>query len=133
MRHNPCGSSIDTSASPLGLLMTLWCLSGFVMMYSGYPALSDAARLKALEPIRLPAKLAVPTVADRDRFTGFRVEMRDGRPVLQLRGDRGPPRLIDLATGSPLPPLGAQGALAVAARYATGNGITGAAPGRSWC
>ena len=29
----------------VGLVMTVWCLSGFVMMYSGYPCLTEAERL----------------------------------------------------------------------------------------
>ncbi len=31
----------------VGLLMVLWCLSGFVMMYQSYPRLDPADRIQA--------------------------------------------------------------------------------------
>src|SRR5690606_3169414 len=38
-------------AVAVGLLMTLWCLSGFVMMYQDYPALDTEERLSGLEAL----------------------------------------------------------------------------------
>lgn len=35
--------------------MTIWCLSGFVMMYVDYPRLSPAEQLRGLAPLQMPA------------------------------------------------------------------------------
>jgi len=35
----------------VGVLMVMWCLSGVVMMYHGYPVLREGDRLAHLEPI----------------------------------------------------------------------------------
>ena len=35
----------------VGALMVMWCLSGVVMMYVGYPVLEQQRRLDALTPI----------------------------------------------------------------------------------
>src|SRR5688572_8833788 len=39
----------------LALLMTLWTLSGFVMMYVSYPETSAAERMAGLDPLDLSA------------------------------------------------------------------------------
>ena len=44
----------------LGVLMTVWCLSGFVMMYQPYPATSAAERQAGLEhEVRMLAEIVV--------------------------------------------------------------------------
>ncbi len=40
-------------AVAVGLLMALWCLSGFVMIYQPYPEFTAGERLAALAPLRL--------------------------------------------------------------------------------
>src|SRR6187431_378732 len=40
-------------AVAVGLLMALWCLSGFVMLYQDYPQLTRAEQLQGLEPLDL--------------------------------------------------------------------------------
>ena len=111
----------------LGLLMTLWCLSGFVMMYRGYPHLAEAARLRGLEPLRWAACCDARRLGldDGARLSRFSVEMLAGRPVLRLAAS-GPPRTLDLATGAELHGLAAPTVQAAAVAYARGNGIAGA-------
>ena len=40
----------------VGLLMTIWCLSGFVMMYVDYPRLMPNEQIAGLAPLQLPAQ-----------------------------------------------------------------------------
>lgn len=37
----------------VGILMVLWCQSGFVMMYQSFPELSTEPRLNGLAPLNL--------------------------------------------------------------------------------
>lgn len=89
----------------VGLLMTVWCLSGFVMMYQGYPALTEAERLAGLQPLDLSDCCVVPTLEPQDAATlsGFRIEMLDGKPILRAAMGRGSAgRAYDLTTGQPI-------------------------------
>ena len=108
----------------VGLVVTLWCLSGFVMMYRGYPAVTAAQRLQALQALALPASPAGVPDLGQARFTGFRVDMMAGRPVLRLAGREGP-KIFDLAAGVPLERIGPAGAQAEAQAYATAQGVRG--------
>lgn len=100
-----------------GLLMSLWCLSGFVMMYQGFPALTSEARLNGLQPLVLPDVLK----GDLAPAGGFRIEMLLGRPVLRAGGDAP----IDLLGGDPVSPLSAEQIADVARQFAAGNGLIG--------
>ncbi|HEY4030528.1 MAG TPA: PepSY domain-containing protein [Caulobacteraceae bacterium] len=111
----------------VGLLMVLWCLSGFVMMYQSYPRLDPGDRLKGLEPLRLTAaQAAAVAVPDDATLYGLRVEMTAGRPVLEVQ--RGPRRrdVIDLASGEPFEAASAGEALRTAMTFAVANGVAGA-------
>ncbi len=110
----------------VGLMMALWCLSGFVMMYQDYPSLAGADRLKGLEPLRLaPAAARPPLELDDDsQLSGFRVEMMADRPTLQVTQGRRR-RAFDLNTGQSIDEVDAPTALRIAAVYARGNGIMG--------
>jgi len=100
----------------IGLLMTIWCLSGFVMMYVDYPRLTSAAQMKGLEPLHLPARdiFARIDLADDIPLAAASVEMVAGRPVLRLKpgADTRPaeqmritPAAFDLTTAKPLKPM----------------------------
>jgi len=110
----------------VGLLMTLWCLSGFVMMYQGYPHLAETARLRGLEPLRWAGCCASGRLrlGDGERLSGFAIEMLAGRPVLRLAASGGP-RTVDLASGAELHGLTTPTVQAAASAYAKGNGIVG--------
>jgi hypothetical protein len=83
----------------LGLLMVMWCLSGVVMMYVGYPALAEAARIKQLAPIDWNGccRLSGALRTDPGPAAALQIEMLAGRPVLYLEEQSQP---IDLLTGS---------------------------------
>jgi uncharacterized iron-regulated membrane protein len=106
----------------VGWLMTLWCLSGFVMMYQEYPELTDAERLRGLAPLSLSDcchdPLAIPATRD---LAGARVNMVPGVPVLRLPGAPAP---IDLRSGQPLQVRTATQVQDIAAGYGRSIGIT---------
>ncbi len=110
----------------LGVLMTLWCLSGFVMMYQSYPALEPKERLAALQPLSLAGCCNVPVagLADDMEVSDFRIEMLGGRPVLNLSSAEGRfPQLIDLTTGQPKTAISRFEATTTAARFGKSRGI----------
>ena len=110
----------------VGALMTLWCLSGFVMMYQAYPELTEAERLAGLAPLDLSG-CCEPGPFDLDPASpspAFRVEMLNGEPVLRLGGPR-PLGAVGLVTGEPLRELEGAEVLRVAAEYGRGHGIAG--------
>jgi uncharacterized iron-regulated membrane protein len=114
----------------VGILMVLWCLSGFVMMYQSFPELSNEQRLNGLEPLNFArccnlGELALP---DDAPAPGFRVEMLLGDPVLRMAGGNrlgGATPVTNLRTGQPLEELSERDVLQVAQVYGTGNGIEG--------
>jgi hypothetical protein len=123
-------------AVAIGLLMTLWCLSGFVMMYQSFPSLSEEQRLAGLEPLNFTLCCNTSRLdADNDaRAPGFRIEMLLGDPVLRLNGGfRDASRegssfsALNLRTGLPLAELSPADVIKVARQYGQANGIEGEA------
>jgi uncharacterized iron-regulated membrane protein len=108
----------------IGLVMTLWCLSGFVMLYHGYPALAPGQRLAGLETLDL-TRHADPQRLDlgEARIDGFSIEMLAGRLVLRVRG--GGAQTIDLTDGRALMQVPPPTALTVARDFANGVGLKG--------
>lgn len=106
-------------AVAVGLLMTLWCVSGFVMMYQGFPEISRAEQLAGLEPLNVSQCCRLnainPAVEGRD----FRVEMLLGRPVLRL-GER----TLDLTSGRDMPALDEAAIVDIARTWAKGNQVS---------
>lgn len=96
----------------IGLLMTIWCLSGFVMMYVDYPRLSRAEQLQGLEPLQLPvpAPFAKNMLPPDAVLTSARIEMLAGRPIMRITSPFGfepsvlqmpmLPPIVDLRSGS---------------------------------
>ncbi|MFC4257051.1 peptidase [Altererythrobacter xixiisoli] len=124
----------------VGVLMTVWCLSGFVMMYQEMPGVTEEEALASLAPVDLSAPLALDALpfADTDEIGGFRIDMLEGRPVLRLGGGRGgrgggrrggggPAGNFDLISGTELAELTPQQLADVARRFAAAKGITPAA------
>lgn len=112
----------------VGLLMTLWCLSGFVMMYQGYPQLTEAERIKGLAPLQLAncCNVAELPFADDVQAPDVRIEMLLGAPVLRIAAPRSPARTFDLRTGLATPELDAAQALEVAREYGLRHALGGA-------
>ncbi|MEJ0098331.1 MAG: PepSY domain-containing protein [Pseudomonadota bacterium] len=104
----------------VGLLMALWCLSGFVMIYQPYPEFTAAERLAALAPLQLQGCCKTDFLPGDEAPAGsFRIEMFNGRPVLR-RPNVVP---IDLASGTPLRRLPQEEVLRVASDYGTQLGL----------
>src|SRR5688572_25302740 len=86
----------------VGLVMVVWCLSGFVMMYQSFPELTQEERLAGLEPLALGAccRLDGVRLADDAEVSDARVEMLAGQPVLRLAADGEPAVAYDLRSGA---------------------------------
>jgi hypothetical protein len=112
----------------LGVLMTVWCLSGFVMMYQPYPATSAGERQAGLEQLDLSACCASLPITDDTPLGIARIEMLGGQPVLRMTGADGP-ETFQLATGDQLAPLPGSGIRSIAAMWAAGQGIAGQVAG----
>lgn len=123
----------------IGALMTVWCLSGFVMMYSPYPRLAPDEQLQGLAPVQR----AVPWRWDGIALPGdmplssARIEMSGAKAVLRVTPALDPGRLIarmratpegfDLTTGRPSAPTSQAQAMVVANAFGQHTGIDGAA------
>jgi len=112
----------------LGLVMLMWCLTGFVMMYVPYPATSLDGRdfrREGLAAIVVPAAPAMPAegaIPDEAAIASARLEMLADRLVLNLSWDDGG-GLFDLSTGARLDGLNEAGALGVARTYAARHAL----------
>jgi len=73
----------------LGVIMTLWCISGFVMMYQGYPETTLAERRAGLAPLDLTQCCANIPLPDNASADGLRIEMLNGAPVIRMPGPDG--------------------------------------------
>jgi hypothetical protein len=108
------------TAVAVGVLVALWCLSGFVMMYQSYPAFTRAERLRGLEPVTWDGCCATAFLNDDDVPPGnFHVEMLRGVPVLRRPGSVP----VDLRTGDAVTELSTRQLLDVAATHARGQGL----------
>jgi hypothetical protein len=103
------------TAVAVGLLVAMWCLSGFVMMYQGFPWFSPGERLQTIGPLDLRDCCNVDFLPDDSKpLQGFRIEMLLGEPVLRQDGVT-PMRL---RTGTPQKPLTQSQLLSVASGFA---------------
>ena len=110
----------------IGLVMTLWCLSGFVMMYRGYPAVTPEQRLRGLQMLDLSGAPAAGLDLGQTPIGGFRIEMLAGRPVLRL-SSAGGRRTLDLRSGAEIERVAPAEAARSAEAYAAAQGVEGAA------
>lgn len=82
----------------MGIVISLWCLSGFVMMYVPYPVFSEQERLASLPALELEGCCQLPTL---DEFSDIelyaaRISLWAGRPTLWLESDAGGSYPIDM-------------------------------------
>lgn len=102
----------------VGLLMTLWCLSGAVMMYVPYPDLNEEQRLQHLAPLDWR-----DCCEDRSGWQGLgavtrlQVEALSGHPVARVTDGTGAAHLLDLSSGRAIQQVSALPAAQVAAGY----------------
>ena len=108
----------------LGVVISLWCLSGFVMMYEQYPELDDTERLAGLEPLNLTGCCRLPTDFSNIEIDRFRLEMMAGSPALRLMDGRFQ-YVIDLHSGEYLPEFQETDARSIAITAAAEYGLQG--------
>lgn len=109
----------------LGLVVTLWCLSGFVMMYVPYPAVDTQDQLRSSSLLLLDECCVVPGLeafSDID-ITSARISMWPNGPTLFLRDSYGQ-YPIDLRTGEYLAEINPDMALATARHYSREYGLS---------
>ncbi|MBK8837308.1 MAG: hypothetical protein IPO30_00985 [Hyphomonadaceae bacterium] len=70
----------------LGVIMTIWCFSGFVMMYQGYPATTPDERQAGLETLNLTRCCVLSELNGEAIANAYRVEMLNGAPILRMNG-----------------------------------------------
>lgn len=69
----------------IGIVILLWCLSGFVMMYVQYPEYTRNEQLANLDSLDLEDCCVVPAEWDEDfSFSGAEIESFLGKPVLRV-------------------------------------------------
>jgi hypothetical protein len=109
----------------LGLVLVLWCLSGFVMMYKPYPELDEAAQLATLAPLDLSACCELPAefAQAEARFDAATLRMLGTKPVLELVNTGGSRELLRLASGETLGHVDENEARALAAAFAAARGL----------
>src|SRR5690606_22429691 len=111
----------------LGLIMALWCLSGFVMMYMPYPDVSKEQALRGNGPLNLENccethALSGLGLVDVNRFV---VEMMGEVPVLRIRASGMQNPIIDLSNGQLITAVDEQPAVSVAERFAANLALQG--------
>jgi uncharacterized iron-regulated membrane protein len=113
----------------IGLIIALWCLSGFVMMYVQYPDLNEQEYLAGLPVIDTGACC----IADRevlDQLSGVdevSVEMLAGQPVLRTRFGRDISLLVNLSSGWWFSTIDQETAIQQADAFLAASGIDGEA------
>ncbi|RSV38634.1 peptidase [Sphingomonas sp. ABOLE] len=122
----------------IGMVMTLWCLSGFVMLYVDYPRLTPAEQVRGLPLLRLPAAATRARIdlPDALPLASARLETMAGRTVLRIVPAAATERRIgqirampvsyDLATGARLAELAPEDFRRIAVDYAAQANIAGA-------
>jgi len=102
----------------MGLFFATWVLSGLVMMYVPFPALTEAARLADLSPIawervRLGPDAALAPLGLSRLPPALALGMRGAAPVYRITLDTGEHRTVSAETGSVLGPVSADEAVAL--------------------
>jgi len=84
----------------IGWLIVVWCLSGVVMMYVGYPDVSTAERARLLPPLDLAACCRLDPDFGGIGVSGAHVEMLGAAPVMRVTDDFGRTWALGLADGT---------------------------------
>jgi hypothetical protein len=112
----------------IGWLLVLWCLSGVVMMYVGYPEVTREEALAVLPTLDWGRCCAFDNVEESIGGTALAdlsVEMLGNDPVLRARSGFGRPLIVNLRTGEPVGSIDAGAAMTIAERLFAAAGIAG--------
>lgn len=108
----------------LGLVVSLWCLSGFVMMYVQFPDLSREEQLQGLDELNLSECCSLPAEFSNLDLDRYRIEMMAERPVLRLSAGS-EQYVIDLQQGEYLVDISEQRAGEIAAIFSANLSLAG--------
>jgi hypothetical protein len=113
----------------LGVIVALWCLSGFVMMYVQYPDVSEREYLAGLPLIDASACCIAneDVLGQLDGVDELSVEMLAGQPVLRARFGRDLGLLVNLSTGWWFSTIDQETAMLQADAFLSASGIDGEA------
>lgn len=110
----------------VGLIMLMWCLSGFVMMYQSFPDTSKSEAYAARETIDLTACCALNGIGgkDHEQARAFELRMRAGVPIISL-GRSGSAGMYDLRNGASVSDLSRDEVQRVMEGFISGNHLAG--------
>ncbi|WP_169711672.1 PepSY domain-containing protein [Henriciella litoralis] len=110
----------------VGLIMTIWCLSGFVMMYQGYPDTSSTEQEASQQKLDFSGCCDTEMIggADSAPASSFRIEMRADEPVVEVRGGDNA-GIFSLRSGARVEPLDRAHVATAIDRFMAANGIEG--------
>ena len=113
----------------IGLVVALWCLSGFVMMYVQYPDLNEREYLAGLQEIDSSACcIANQDVLEQlEGVDEVSVEMLAGRPVIRARYGRDQSLVVNLRTGRWISAIDQETAIQQADAFLSASGMDGKA------
>jgi len=110
-----------------GVIVALWCLSGFVMMYVQYPDLDEREYLAGL-PVLDTGDCCIANNDVLEQLAGvdeIAIEMLAGQPVLRARFGRDISILVNLSTGTWLSSINQETAMQQADAFLAASGSTG--------
>jgi hypothetical protein len=115
----------------LGIMLTavfvIWFVSGVILMYVGMPTLPAEDRLLRMEPLDVSTIAVTPAEAASKAGlktpSRVRIAMHGGRPVYRFFSS-GTWQAIYADSGTPLPPLTADAAVAVVQRFVPEHAVT---------
>ncbi|CAH0352861.1 PepSY domain-containing protein [Aquabacterium sp. CECT 9606] len=127
----PCRRALYLTHRWLGivgcLLFAMWFASGLVMMYVGFPALTQAERLGGLPPLRMAEAVLPPTAAlvagsvtetpERMRLEMLHAGPR-AEPVWRIVDQQGRQQVLSARDGHPMGPFNAHQAEMIARAFA---------------
>lgn len=111
----------------VGLLMVVWCLSGFVMMYMPYPGIKKNHEIQSLQTIKLEiccdsSTLDSLKLVDINRFS---IEMMSNDPVVRIYASGSQNPIVNLRSGEIVRNISQAQADQIAAAYAQEMKIEG--------
>lgn len=104
------------------LLLAMWFFSGVVMMYVGFPSLTDQERLTSLPPLQAdnvhyPPERLMQHLGTEERIASLRLTTIAGEPVYRLETSQKSYYVLSANTGALLSPDSPSTALASAQAY----------------
>ena len=107
----------------VGLIMLMWCLSGFVMMYQGFPDTTRTETYQARSTLNIENCCDLGALpVDADARASFEIRVRANEPVIDIRGGDAS-GTYSLTNGTPVAALNETQIAGVMADFARANGL----------